>query len=160
MTCRKETDGVRRPHALGLVRLAGRLAASLALASLTLIVGTVARAEDPGYELVRSEPPARLAPGAHAVLSLSVVPRSGYRLHADAPVQLRLVGSGVRPQRTVYERADAADPRADVPRFDLAITAEPHKGAAQLDAALVFYLCKGSRCRPVETSTRWSLQID
>jgi hypothetical protein len=115
---------------------------------------------DEAYELVRGMPATKLAPGGRAVLSLSVVPRSGYRLQADAPVHVRLSGTGLKPQRTLYERDDAADPRADVPRFDLAVTADKHKGPARLDATLTFYVCKGSRCRPVETTATWSLQVE
>ncbi len=114
-------------------------------------------ADDDGFDLVRSAaPPVRA--GARAQVSLSVVPRAGHRLLADGPILVKLRGDGVRPTRALYRRDDAIDPRADVPRFELGFTAD-RAGAAHLEADCVFYLCKGEKCRPIETRIDWLLDV-
>jgi hypothetical protein len=128
------------------------------IASLALFSAPRARAEEADYELVRGPAPS-LKSGQKVALSLSVVPRAGHRLLADGPLLVRLTGDGVRPARALYQRDEAVDPRADVPRFELALTAE-RKGAAVLTAHCTFYLCKNARCRPVETTATWDLNID
>jgi hypothetical protein len=139
---------------------------SRALAALALVALTLpARADEPDFELVRAPTPP-LHAGAQATLSLSLVPRAGRHLLAGGPVQLRLHGDGVRPARARYDRDDAVDPRADVPRFELAITGE-RAGPAKLDADVLFYLCtaanadehREARCRPVEARATWSIEI-
>jgi hypothetical protein len=85
----------------------------------------------------------------HQTLSLSILPRPGFRLGADTPVQLRLDGSGVELPRRLYRREDAVDPRAEAPRFEI-----PFRGAsagARIDAELTFYVCRAARCRAVVT---------
>jgi len=129
------------------------------LASLLLFSADGARSEEADHELVRSPPPVALKIGQKVALSLSVVPRAGHRLLAEGPLLVRLTGDGVRPARVLYQRDEAVDPRADVPRFELAFTAE-RKGPAVLTAHCTFYLCKAARCRPVETTATWELNIN
>jgi hypothetical protein len=122
-----------------------------------LIAMLLAAAPDDGYELVRGAAPAVHA-NAKAAVSLSIVPRGGHRLSSEAPVLVRLEGDGVRPVRAILYREDAVDPRADVPRFELAFTAA-RAGNARLTAHCIFYLCKAAQCRPVETSMSWDFAI-
>lgn len=82
-------------------------------------------------------------------LSLTILPRPGYRLGTDTPVLVRLAGSGVELPRRLYRREDAVDPRAEAPRFEIAFRA-PSAGA-RIDAELTFYVCKASLCRPIVT---------
>lgn len=121
------------------------------------VLCSLGAAEEPGFELVRgAAPPVKVRQSA--AVSLSLVPRAGQRLAADGPVLVRLHGDGVRPTRALYRRDDAVDPRADVPRFELAFVAE-RAGAARLEADCTFYICKGEKCRPVETSATWELDV-
>jgi len=145
MDQRKETDGV---CGLRWARRFWFLTVALAAAP--------GFAEDEGYDLVQSPPPAHARAGAKTVLSLSVVPRTGHRLLADGPVHVRVTASGAHPARSLYQREDAVDPRADVPRFELTLTTDKHKGTAKVDAACTFYLCKDTRCRPIETTATWT----
>ena len=128
-----------------------RLLLLLALASLA------GAAPDPGFELVRGAVPA-VKVRQNAALSLSIVPHPGHRLLASAPVIVRLSGEGVHPARAEYRREDAVDPRAEVPRFELAITGDK-AGAATLTADCTFYLCRGKLCRPVETRAVFNLDV-
>jgi hypothetical protein len=129
------------------------------VAIAALLTSTVARAdEDAGFELVRAaSPPLRVRQSA--ALSLSIVPHAGHRLLPGGPVIVRLHGDGLRPQHPVYQRDEAVDPRADVPRFELAVTAE-RAGPAHLLAQCTFYLCRGEQCRPIETSATFDLTVE
>ncbi len=120
--------------------------------------GSVARADDDGYELVQAPAP-ELHAGKKAVFSLTLVPRAGHHLLADGPVLVRVSGDALRPARTLLRREDAVDPRAEVPRFELAVTADK-KGPARLVAHCTFYLCKDTRCRPVETDLTWTATVN
>jgi hypothetical protein len=153
---RKETDGVCGPQAKCGLRWAGRV-----LGALIVVAAPQANAaEDDGYDLVQSPPPAKVRAGQKATLSLSVAPRTGYRLLAEGPVHLKVTATSARPARPLYQREDAVDPRADVPRFEIQVVTEKHKGPVKVDAAATFYLCKDTRCRPVETSATWSFTTD
>ncbi len=114
-----------------------------------------AGAEDPGYEVVLTvrRP---TAPGERPAVSLSILPHAGYQLWADGPLSVRVHGDGVTPERTLYHRDDAVDPRAEAPRFELGFRRD-RPGEARLTAELNFYICQGARCRPVERSYGTSL---
>jgi hypothetical protein len=113
-----------------------------------LAAATTDAADDPGYEVVLEV----RAP----TVSLSILPHAGYQLLADGPLLVRLRGDGVTPDRPLYRREDAVDPRAAAPRFELHFRRD-RAGAARLDADLTFYICRGARCRPVERSYGTSL---
>jgi hypothetical protein len=129
----------------------------LALASLLLtpVLAHSAEATDAGFEIVQGAAPLA-RPGVRATVSLSLLPRTGHRLLADGPLLVRLVGDGVTPERPLYRRDDAVDPRAEAPRFELAFV-RGRGATAELRAQLTFYLCRRGRCRPVETEVRWNL---
>ena len=115
------------------------LGAAVALA--LAIAAPATRAEEPEYQLVGTVD--------GKTLSLSILPRPGYRLGAETPVLVRVDGTGVDLPRKLFRRPDAVDPRAEAPRFEVPFRA-PSAGA-RIDAELTFYICKSSRCRPVVT---------
>ena len=104
------------------------------------------RAEEPEFQIVGTVEP--------KTLSLSILPRPGYRLGAETPVLVRVDGTGVELPRKLYRRQDAVDPRAEAPRFEIPYRAT---SAARIDAELTFYICKAARCRPVVTRYGTSL---
>lgn len=120
------------------------------LAGVLAVAAPAAAADDPGYEVVltvgRTAPP---------TVSLSILPHAGYHLLADGPLYVRLHGDGVTLPRALLRREDAVDPRAEAPRFELPFHRD--RAGAHLDADLVFYICAGARCRPVERSYGTSL---
>jgi hypothetical protein len=127
-----------------------------ASALLLLLAALPARAE-PVWELLPAPAPA-LKVGRSASVSLTILPRPGHRLDPEAPVLVHVRGEGVTPARALYRRADAADPRAEAPRFELELTAA-QPGTARLEARCTFYVCRGERCRPVEAIQRWTLDV-
>jgi hypothetical protein len=123
---------------------------------LAASTATVTLADEPEFDVVVGAMP-ESKPGERATVSLSILPRAGFRLLADGPLLVRLAGERVAPERPLYRREDAVDPRADAPRFELpfrrprpvAGAAATAAGPATLTATLTFYICRGERCRPV-----------
>jgi hypothetical protein len=123
-----------------------------------LFVLALLAAEQPSadYDLVTS-PAAPVLVGKRATVSLSIVPRTGRRLKASAPVIVHITGDGVTVERELMMREHAVDPKAEAPRFELAFS-PTRAGAARLEASVTFYVCLGRRCRPVEDRATWTLE--
>jgi hypothetical protein len=124
---------------------------STALLVALVMAAPSARADEPEFQIVGTV--------EHQTLSLTILPRPGFRLGADTPVLVRLDGAGVELPRKLYRREDAVDPRAEAPRFEVAFrrATATAAAAARIDAELTFYVCKAARCRPVVTRYGTSL---
>ena len=120
---------------------------SLALVAGLALAAAPTQAEEPEFQVVGTV--------EAKTLSLSILPRPGYRLGAETPVLVRLEGSGVELSRKLYRRQDAVDPRAEAPRFEIAFARVT--STARIDAELTFYICKAARCRPIVTRYGTSL---
>jgi len=111
---------------------------------------------DPGVELVVSPIVPVVRAKDRRVLSLSIVPRAGHRLHPSAPVTVRVDGHSVELPRPLFQRSEAVDPRADSPRFEIpVVVANPHTATVRAQCSL--WICRGDRCRPVELEAHWTL---
>jgi hypothetical protein len=119
----------------------------MALVAGLALAAAPTQAEEPEFQIVGTV--------EAKTLSLSILPRPGYRLGAETPVLVRIDGSGVELSRKLYRRQDAVDPRAEAPRFEISFArATPN---ARVDAELTFYICKAARCRPIVTRYGTSL---
>ena len=127
------------------------------LACVALACVALACAYAPGFPSLRAEEPEFQIVGTveRQTLSLSILPRPGFRLGADTPVLVSLQGTHVELPRKLYRRADAVDPRAEAPRFEVPFRAPTAN--AHIDAELTFYICQAARCRPVVTRYGTSL---
>jgi hypothetical protein len=122
---------------------------ALAVACVTL-AAAIAVAAPPEHEL-RASGALTIVAGARGAASLSIVPAAGRRLDADAPLSLRLSvapATGLKLPRRRYALADAADPRAEAPRFDLALEGQS-PGSYTLTVEARFWLCAARTCRAV-----------
>ncbi|MCU1277275.1 MAG: hypothetical protein JWM53_821 [bacterium] len=126
-----------------------RVGLSVAVVVALAVAAPSVRAEEPEFQIVGTV--------EHQTLSLTILPRSGYRLGAETPVLVRLDGAGVELPRKLYRREDAVDPRAEAPRFEVTFRRAAATAAARIDAELTFYVCKAARCRPVVTRYGTSL---
>ncbi|MBK9030675.1 MAG: hypothetical protein IPL61_04940 [Myxococcales bacterium] len=107
-----------------------------------------ARADDPGFEL-RVVAPATIELGGAAAVSVALVPGPGRVVSTDGPVRIALdADAGLGLPRRRYLRADAADPAADAPRFDVKVRAQA-AGAHALAIEARFWLCARQTCRPI-----------
>jgi hypothetical protein len=90
-----------------------------------------------------------LAEGARGAVSLTIAPAAGKSIDAAAPLSLHLsVPDGLTVGKKRLALADAADPRAEAPRFELAVTAA-RAGRYTLRVEARFWLCGKKVCRPV-----------
>ena len=124
----------------------------MALLVALALAAAATRAEEPEFQVVGTV--------EGQTLSLSILPRPGYRLGAETPVDVRVDGTGVELPRKLFRRQDAVDPRAEAPRFVIAFSrtsAGGDRAAARIDAELTFYICKAARCRPIVTRYGTSL---
>lgn len=131
------------------------------LCVLASLAASPARAEGPdGADLValKVAHEAPIERGRATVLSLAVIPASGSRLLPDGPLVIELSGSALDPAHRTLRLRDAVDPRAETPRFELEV--RPHRtGAPVLSARITAWICRGARCRPVETSAKLPVEL-
>jgi hypothetical protein len=136
------------------VRSGSRLAA--AIGSLVLWTAASARAEPAPDHDLRTGGEVTLRVGERGAGSLTVAPRAGAQIPPGAPLTVRL---SVRPEedddpaglelgRRRLHRTQAADPRADAPRFDLPVVARA-PGRYRVEADVRFWVCRRRTCRPV-----------
>lgn len=94
--------------------------------------------------------------------SLTIMARPGFVISRDGPVTVEVAPAsatseaGLTVSKRRYQRRDAADPRAESPRFDLRFTAVA-VGTHELSVTSRFWVCDAHACRPV--SDRRSVQI-
>jgi hypothetical protein len=128
-------------------------AATTLIAALALTVAAPSlHADEPEFQIVGTV--------EHSTLSLTILPRPGFRLGADTPVLVRVDGIAIEVPRKLYRREDAVDPRAEAPRFEIVFRRPPPTLSApnpRINAELTFYVCKAARCRPVITRYGTSL---
>ncbi|HYD41059.1 MAG TPA: hypothetical protein VEB43_09515 [Anaeromyxobacter sp.] len=84
--------------------------------------------------------------GGSGTLVLSIVPLDGTKVHPQAPLKIALTGTpGLKLTRDTLGRKDAADPKAEGPRFEVPFTAVA-AGAQEARAKVEFYLCADDWC--------------
>ena len=121
------------------------------LALIALSVSTAARASTPGEEAARSYrldtagSTTTLARGAAGKLVLAIVPGPGIHVHPQAPLKIALEGKGLAFAKPTLGHADAVDPKAEGPRFEVPFTAI-EAGAGEARARAEFFVCSDRYC--------------
>lgn len=125
---------------------------------LAVVACSAARADDTEYD-VRVASDITIDLGANGAISVALVPATGRTISADGPVRLAVSApEGLSLPRRRYARKDAADPAADVPRFDVRVKArEPGDHAVALDVR--FWLCGSRVCRPIATTRTVTVHV-
>lgn len=120
--------------------------------SISLVLGIPARAADPGadvsknYRLETEGTTQALPQGGTGTFVLTVVPLDGTKVHPAAPLKILLSSTaGLKLAREALARADAVDPKARGPRFEVPFTALA-AGAQEARAKIEFYLCSDEWC--------------
>jgi hypothetical protein len=119
---------------------------------LGLALGAGARAADAGADAARSyrletEGSTRqVAAGGQGKLVVTIVPSKGTHVHPQAPLKITLAGSpGLKLAKDRLGHADALDPRAEGPRFEVPFTALA-TGAQEVKAKVEFFICSDQWC--------------
>jgi hypothetical protein len=129
---------------------------SVTLLSAVLVVwvaGTspraFAQAAPPADHRVTIAVPAPVAVGQGGAISVTVAAEPGYTISRDGPLRIAVTApTGLVMAKRRYARADAADARADDPRFDLRFKVEA-VGEHTVAMTLRFWVCAARSCRPV-----------
>lgn len=94
--------------------------------------------------------PAPVAVGGRGAMSVTIAAEPGYTISREGPLSITVAAPpGVTPTKQRYARADAADARAESPRFDLRYQAQA-AGEHPLEVRLRFWVCATRSCRPVD----------
>jgi hypothetical protein len=132
--------------------------------ALALALGASARAADAGAEAARSyrletEGTTRqVAAGGQGKLVLAIVPARGTHVHPQAPLKITLAGSpGLKLAKDRLGHADAVDPKAEGPRFEVPFTALA-AGAQEARAKVEFFICSDQWC--VKQARELAVSID
>lgn len=136
------------------------VALGCAVAIVAAAIHFAAAKEPPDYE-IRVPEALELEPGATGSVSLTIAPAEGFSISQDAPLVVRLSvepTDGLMLPRTRYTREDAADERADAPRFDLAVEGKT-AGDYTLSLAIRFWVCRKKTCRPVDENRKVVVKV-
>ncbi len=120
-------------------------------AALALLAAPLARAADPAAEAANSyridtEVSAKaLRPGGRGTLVLAIVPVGKVHVHPQAPLKITLQSEGLDLAKTSLGHADAVDPKADGPRFQVPFVARK-PGAQEVKAKVDFFICSDQWC--------------
>ncbi len=99
----------------------------------------------------------QLAAGATGKLVLAIVPAKGAHVHPAAPLKIALSGTpGLKLSKEQLGHADAVDPKAEGPRFEVPFTAAA--GAQEARAKLDFFICSETWC--VKQTREVSVSVD
>ena len=134
----------------------------LLVITATLAATFAQAAPEPREHELRVGGPVTLAAGAHGSASVSIVPAAGRRIDAEAPLSIRLVAApaaGLVLPRHRYTLGDAADPRAEAPRFDLALEGQA-AGSYTLRIEARFWLCAARSCRAVRDTVEIPVTVE
>jgi len=125
------------------------------LASLALLAAAPARAgsEDAvgaeaarSWRLVTEGSTRELAAGASGKLVLFIEPVGKTHVHPKAPLKISIEATpGLKLGKAQLGHADAVDPAAEAPRFEVPFAATA-AGAQQAKAKLDFYICSDQWC--------------
>ncbi len=119
---------------------------------LVLSLALPAVAADPGadaarsYRIVTDGTTRQLGVGGAGKLVLAIIPEKGAHVHPAAPLKIALEGTpGLKISRVQLGHADALDPTAEGPRFEVPFTALA-AGEQSARAKVDFYICSESWC--------------
>ncbi len=121
-------------------------------AALLVLAAPLARAGDPSEEAARSYrvdtqgSTKALPPGGKGTLVVAIVPLAEkVHVHPQAPLKITLESAGLELAKTSLGHADAVDPKADGPRFEIPFVARK-AGAQGAKANLDFFICSDRWC--------------
>lgn len=108
-----------------------------------------AATQPPDHRITIAEP-APIAVGERGAVSVTIAAEPGYTISREGPLTITMTApEGVTVSKARYVRADAADARAENPRFDLRYQLEA-AGEHTLRLRLRFWVCADRSCRPVD----------
>jgi hypothetical protein len=122
-----------------------RIALAAALLAATAVRAAPEAPKD-GYRLETVAPAQALKVGESGKVVLAIHPEAPWHVDPRAPLSIKLEPSaGLTAPKPSLSRKDALDPKAEVPRFEIPLTAAA-AGAQEAKAHLKFFLCRETIC--------------
>ena len=123
---------------------------SAVVLAVLLAAGAAAAAEPnpgaDGYAIDTACSARTLHKGQKGKLVLAIHPRAPWHVDPRAPLSVKLeLPAGLTAEKATAGRKDAVDPKAEIPRFELPITAAA-AGTQEAKAHLKFFLCRDTIC--------------
>ncbi len=130
-----------------------RLALAALLPLAALAIPPAARAADTAaadaaksYRIVTDGSTQAVKAGGKGKLVLFIEPVARVHVHPQAPLKITLESSeGLKLEKATLGHADAADPKAEAPRFEVPFLAAA-AGKQQARAKLDFFICSDQWC--------------
>ena len=98
------------------------------------------------YAVEASVAPAALKVGEAGALRVAIKPAPKAHVHPEAPLKVTLSATpGLTLAKQKVGRADLSDPRAEAPRFEVALVGAA-AGRQQVSAMLDFFICSDAWC--------------
>ncbi len=116
-----------------------------------LAVATLAHAADPAAEAAQSYridtagSTTDVKVGGKGTLVLAIVPVGKVHVHPQAPLKIVLASKELALSKDKLGHADAVDPKAEGPRFEVPFTARA-AGRTAIDATVDFFICSDEWC--------------
>jgi len=130
----------------------------LALAAAPALAADAAADAAKSYRIETEGTTRRLEAGGAGKLVLTIVPAKGSHVHPAAPLKIALSGTpGLKLSKEQLGHADAVDPKAEGPRFEVPFTAAA-AGAQEARARLDFFICSETWC--VKQSREVSVAVE
>ena len=118
---------------------------SILFATALLLASAADAGNDTLYALEATASPKALQEGGKGSISLEIKSKEGAHVSAEAPLKVTLAGTNVKIEKDKLSRADAQPGTAESPKFVIPFTALA-KGAASVDADVVFFICTENLC--------------
>jgi hypothetical protein len=136
---------------------------TLAIFGVVWLVIGCARAgaeEDPSkgtWHLDTSATTSTVNQGQKGKVALAIMTKEGIHVSPDAPLKIELTSNGLKLDKATLAHADAVDPKAPQPRFEVPFVAE-QKGAQTVDANMTFFVCSEKWC--LRQKEKVTLKVD
>lgn len=137
------------------------VASGAAAVGLIALAAALAAASPPEYRIELAGGGA-VAAGATGAASLTIQPARGRQISTDGPLHIELAvtpASGLTLSRHRLRRADAADPAAEAPRFEIAFRAE-REGSYRISLDIRFWICGSRTCRPIRERRALEVRVE
>jgi hypothetical protein len=110
------------------------------------------------YRLETEGSTTAVAPGGQGKLVIAIVTADKIHVHPKAPLRIALASTGLELARTSLGHADAVDPGAEGPRFEVPFTARA-AGAQEARAKLDFFVCSDRWCVKQTRELTFAVQV-
>ena len=122
---------------------------------LALLIAHTAHAQ--GWE-VRIPDKVEVTLGEAATLPIAIAVDRGLVISKDAPVIVDVTATGVTTRKPRLGRAEAVDPEADAPRWEVPLKTTA-AGEHVVKIRLRMWLCGGRSCRPLDVKRQATIVV-